>query len=156
MSSRTPENPFETDWETFRFPVRPVGWSEPVDEEYGDDEGDGGDDSSGGPRLLPGWAYLPEIMQLQHQHLKKKINLSDLDTGMKIIRLLAALERRLDLDVDGLIDALEMASMDCHGIGLSELVSAQGPSSRIVWQAPGDADDLDDHPEQATEARMGR
>lgn len=137
----TPGNPFEHDWEAFRFPVRPVRiFSDSLLEEArreedgeGDASGEGGAGGEGAPDLIAGWHYRSDLGQIHHSSRKKRILLSDLDTGLKIIRLLAAIEARPELDVDGLIDALEFASWDRYGQDLGATLEAHSGNLTLTW-----------------------
>lgn len=134
----SPENPFKKDWESFRFPVRPVrifsDGGEAVGEgEEGTEDGKGGSESGGAPVLEMGWQYVSHLAEIHHMGRRKKIRLCDLDSGLKIIRLLAAIEARPELDVDGLIDALEFASWDCHGQSLGSTLEAHAKTGQISW-----------------------
>lgn len=110
--------------------------------EEGDGEGEGESegaagsaDAGGGPAIDLGWQYIPELCEIHHAERRKRIRLSDLDAGLKIIRLLAAIEARPELDVDGLIDALEYASWDCHGQSLGSTLEAHSDGALIAWTA---------------------
>lgn len=102
------------------------------EEDEGGEEGEGAG-QMGAPALEMGWQYMPELAEIHHPERRKRICLAHLNTGLKIIRLLAAIEARPELDVDGLIDALEYAAWDCHGQGLGETLEAHADGSLIAW-----------------------
>jgi hypothetical protein len=104
-----------------------------TDEETGDGEGEAAGGDGGGMALELGWHYQPEAAEIHHTLLRKRIRLADLDTGLKIIRTLAAIEARPELEIDGLIDALEFAAWDRYGQDLGSVLASHSDGSQIAW-----------------------
>ena len=133
MSSEPKDKP---DWETFRFPTRPVLAFEEDDEE-GDPEGEQGEGSGGGFDLRPRlgqWAYHSDTMSIVNVEINKKISLLDLDQTPKIVRLLNVLDERTDYDIDSLIDALDAAALDCYGQDLGAVLADHRWGLPIAWR----------------------
>lgn len=128
------------DWESFRFPPRPprvVQEDEGDDDERSGDGEDGGEEGASGPELKPkadGWEYCQASHSIKSIPLNKQIRLSEIDQVQKIGRLLAVLDERTDYDVDSLIDALEVASQDCYGQNLSQVLADHRWGAKLEWK----------------------
>lgn len=126
------------DWEAFRFPPRPpriIEEEEVARGDEGDEDGDAGDE--GGPELRPNlenWEYCAASHSIKSVSLNKQIRLSEIDQVQKIVRLLAVLDERTDYNIDSLMDALEVASQDCYGQDLGQVLADHRWGAKIEWK----------------------
>ncbi len=145
----------EEEWSQFRFPKAiersgepPVDLSQakplpppPAETEGEDDDGEGEQGSEALVLPLPpeashDWVFVPESRSLRNTGLKKQIALSDLDTGAKIVRLLAVFRVRPDLHADSFSEALTAACRHRFGLSVEDVIAQYSHDASIPWTAP--------------------
>lgn len=152
MTSKTPQTAEE--WAAFRFPPAVDRSGDPVVEadpslfeppqEEVEDEEEGGSEGGAGDALVPPpppplpieWVFVPQNGTLRSEGLRKKIDLTDLDTSSKIIRLLSVFEVRPDLQAASLSQALSAACQHRFGMSVEQLIAAYPNGAVIPWKPP--------------------
>lgn len=131
--------------ESYRFPSRPVKIVEtPPSEEGGDDEKSGSEE--GEINLVPNWIQnaLPNTSAWKFDSVKKhvfnsllqkKINLENLDTSDKILKIISAFESVPEMDSATFIIALQQASYEIYSMPLSCIIQQHVNGEKILWGA---------------------
>lgn len=131
------------------FPSRAMV-APPVAEEEGkgDGDGEGGEEGSGGSGGGPGFRNEPDAAQLAewggwefseegnaliHRSLRKRVRLSNLDDAEKIMRMIAVLEDRADLDPTSFVRALEVAARKHYQKSLVVVLREHPEGARLHW-----------------------
>lgn len=132
--------------ESYRFPSRPVKIVEtPPSEEGGDDDEKSGSEE-GEINLVPNWIQnaLPNTSAWKFDSVKKyvfnsllqkKINLENLDTSDKILKIISAFESVPEMDSATFIIALQQASYEIYSMPLSCIIQQHVNGEKILWGA---------------------
>lgn len=138
----------EEEWSAFRFPIREPtgarfdeddegrGQGEEGEGEEGGDEGWGGMSMEPLPPKVASWFYDPDRRAVFHPTLRKQVPVDKLDESIKVIRIIAAIEARSELDVEGFVDAMESAAQHHHGLDLLTLLRRHSDGSPLTWSSP--------------------
>lgn len=137
--------------ESYRFPSRPVKIVETTPLEEGDDEDKSGSEE-GEINLVPTWIQnaLPNTSAWKYHSVKKyvfnsllqkKINLENLDTSDKILKIISAFESVPEMDSATFIIALQQASYEIHSMPLSCIIQQHVNGEKISWGATLDDND---------------
>lgn len=130
--------------ENYRFPSRPVKIVEITPLEEGDDDQSGSEE--GEINLVPAWIqntlpntsawkYEPMKKYVFNSLLQKKINLENLDSSDKILKIIAAFESVPEMDSATFIMALQQASHEIYSMPLSCIIQQHVNGEKIIWGA---------------------
>lgn len=131
--------------ESYRFPSRPVKIVETAPLEEGEDDDKSGSEE-GEINLVPTWIQnaLPNTSAWKYHSVKKyvfnsllqkKINLENLDTSDKILKIISAFESVPEMDSATFIIALQQASYEIYSMPLSCILQQHINGDKISWGA---------------------
>lgn len=133
--------------DNFRFPSRPIKIVETPPQDEGDDSEDKSGSEEGEINLVPNWIqnalpnstawkFEPSKKYVVNSALQKKINLSNLDTADKILKLIAAFQSVPEMDSATFIIALQQASYEYYSMPLSCILQRYVEGEKIEWEKP--------------------
>lgn len=137
--------------ESYRFPSRPVKIVETPPLEEGSEDDQSGSEE-GDINLVPTWIQnaLPNTSAWKYHSVKKyvfnsllqkKINLENLDTSDKILKIISAFESVPEMDSATFIIALQQASYEIYSMPLSCIIQQHVNGDKISWGASLDTNE---------------